>query len=115
MYQLLTQWGLCSDDKSLNTMELRIVRDFILNKMIVVFIYGGAPSLEKPAAHLSRQEILVMHCPINQNVRHEGFPEQSKNALSSIIYRAVRNKQALRAHVGRAFNLFLTKAESRLN
>lgn len=83
--------------------------------MIVVFAYGGAPSFETPSTQLSRQEILVMHCAIKQDARDEGFPEQPKDSLSSIIYRATKQKKALRAHIGRASNLFLTKAENRLN
>ena len=115
MYELLTQWGICPNDKSLNTMEMRIVRDHILDRMIVVFVYGGAPSLEEPTAQLSRQEILVMHCKINQNTRHEGLPDYTKNALSSIIYKTVKQKQSMKCHVGRASNMFLTKGENRLN
>ena len=73
-------------------MEMKIVKDYVLNRMIVMFTFGGAPSLDKPSTQLSREEILVLHCKIKENERQEGLPDQYKSSLSSKMYKVFKNK-----------------------
>ena len=48
IFALLFQWGIVLTEKSINQHEMRIVKDYVLNKLIVVFCYGAAPLLDEP-------------------------------------------------------------------